>query len=475
MPPIWQAEEVLRAMRGQCLHEQSWTARGVAIDSRAVQPGDIFVALKGPVHDAHGFTGQAFANGAAAAIVQRAPSQVPPDAPLIFVEDTFTALQDLGRVGRQRSGAKIVAVTGSVGKTSSKEMLRLMLGAVGDTYANEGSFNNHWGVPLSLARLPAGANYGVFEVGMNHAGEMGPLAREVQPHVALITNVEAAHLEYFASVEAIADAKAEIFLGMDSGGIAVLNRDNAHYARLLAAARTQGLRRIVSFGRDSKADARLLSLAATPNGNEVKANILGQNLTFLVGVPGAHMAFNAVGTLLAAAAAGASPEICAAALERYRIPAGRGGRQTLHTPSGSFLLIDESYNASPVAVRAAIHALGQTEVASSGRRTAVLGDMRELGATAPQLHADLAESLVAARIDTVHTCGAMMERLYNVLPPALRGHHAPDSATLAPLVAAEVQAGDVVMVKGSHSMELTKVIAALKALESTTQNKAAAE
>ncbi len=243
----WKAEDVLRAVRGQTLHAQDWTGSGVSIDSRTARTGDVFIAIQGPSLDGHHYVGKAFEAGCAAAIVSRRPPDVPQDAPLILVEDTFAALQDLGRVGRARSKAKIAAVTGSVGKTSSKEMLRLMLGSVRDTFATEGSLNNHWGVPLSLARLPQEAAYGVFELGMNHAGELGPLSREVQPHVALVTNVEAVHLEYFASEEAIADAKAEIFLGMDAGGMAVLNRDNPHYARLLAAARTQGLKKIWSF------------------------------------------------------------------------------------------------------------------------------------------------------------------------------------------------------------------------------------
>lgn len=466
MKLIWQAEEVLRAVRGQCLHEQSWTATGVAIDSRTVKPGDLFVALKGPTHDAHDFAGQAFAAGAVAAIVQRAPSQVPPDAPLLFVDDVFAALQDLGRVGRQRSAATVLAVTGSVGKTGCKEQLRVMLECCGDAYANEGSFNNHWGVPLSLARLPADAQYGVFEIGMNHAGELGPLSREVQPRVSLITNIEAVHLEFFASVEAIADAKAEIFLGMTPDGVAVLNRDNPHYGRLLAAARTQGLKRIVGFGRDAKADARLLDYSACDDGGKVVAEILGQKFTYRIGAAGAHVAFNSLGTLLAATMAGADTLTCAEALASYRTPSGRGTRQNvaLHD-GGAFALIDESYNASPVAVRAAVRLLGETAPATGGRRVAVLGDMRELGDAAPRLHMELAAAIVESGIDRVHCCGGMMGYLYENLPAALRGKYAQRSADLAPLVAAEIRNGDVVMVKGSKSTAMHLVVDALKALQ----------
>ncbi len=472
MKLVWQAEDVLRAVRGNCLHEQTWTAHGVAIDSRTTEPGDLFIAIKGPYKDAHDYVAQAFTKGAVAAIVQRVPSQVPGDAPLITVDDTFTALQDLGRVGRQRSFAKIVAVTGSVGKTSSKEQLRAILEANGDTHANEGGLNNHWGAPLTLARLPCDARYGIIELGMNHAGELGSLSREVQPHVALITNVEAVHLEYFASVEAIADAKAEVFLGMNPDGVAVLNRDNPHYARLLAAARTQGLKRTLSFGHDSKSDARFVKYRADAQGGELDAIILGEKVTYRIGAPGEHIAFNSLGTLLAAAALGADFMIGMDALATYRPPQGRGTRQTLTLADGKQLtLIDESYNASPVAVRAAIKVLGQTPVGQNGRRIAVLGDMRELGTAAPKLHAELAQALEEAKVDVVHCCGEMMTHLHKALPPRLKGHCVNQSNDLAPLVAAEVRSGDVVMVKGSHSVHMERVVEAILALNGASSSR----
>lgn len=462
----WQAEDVLRAVRGQCLHEQSWAAHGVSIDSRAIQPGDLFIAIKGPEQDGHTYVSAAFAAGAAAAIVQRAPAQVPPGVPLIFVEDTFTALQDLGRVGRQRANAKIIALSGSVGKTGSKDQLRLMLGTLADTYANEGSLNNHWGVPLSLARLPVNARYGIFEIGMNHAGELGPLSREVQPQVSLITNVEAVHLEFFASIEAIADAKAEIFLGMDANGTAVLNFDNPHYARLLAAARTQGLKHALSFGSGPKCDARLIDCHSVEDGSEVQASILGQTLNYRIGAPGRHVAFNSLGTLLSAAAIGADVPACAEALATFSHPKGRGVQKTIPLPGGgAFTLIDESYNASPVAMRAAIDVLSRATAGPKGRRIAVLGDMKELGDSAPRLHAALAEDLEKAGIDAVYCCGDMMTYLYESLPPSLRGKSARNSAALAPDVAAAVRRGDVVMIKGSHSMHMERIVDALRSAE----------
>jgi UDP-N-acetylmuramoyl-tripeptide--D-alanyl-D-alanine ligase len=404
------------------------------------------------------------AAGAVAAIVSRMPPEVPAQAPLIFVEDTFAALQQLGGAGRARSQANFVAVTGSVGKTGSKEMLRLLLSATGDTYANEGNLNNHWGVPLSLARLPAEARFGVFELGMNHAGELGPLSQMVQPHVALITTVEAVHLEFFAAVDAIADAKAEIFLGMKTDGIAVLNRDNAQFARLLSATKIHGLKKTLSFGRDGAADARLIDYIPTPGGSVVKADILGRTFQYKIGAAGAHTALNSLGTLLAAVSLGGDAESCAAMLVHYSPPKGRGVMQTIALADGTFTLIDESYNASPVAMRAAISVLGQITPATGGKRILALGDMRELGATAPQLHASLANDILAAKIDSIFCCGEMMRHLYDALPQDLRGIHAKDSATLSTVVANHIRPGDVIVVKGSLSTNMHLVADALRAL-----------
>ena len=461
---LWLAEDVMRAVQGECLHEQSWHVLGVAIDSRSVKPGDLFIALQGPMHDGHDHIGSAFAAGAAAAIVARKPASTPPQAPLILVADTLKALADLGRAGRRRAEARIVAVTGSVGKTGTKEMLRLMLAASGDTYANEGSFNNHWGVPLSLARLPAAFRYGVFELGMNHPGELTPLSQLVRPHVALITTVEAVHLEFFASLEDIADAKAEIFTGLQPDGAVVLNRDNGQFARLHAAARTQGLKRILSFGRHPKTEARLLDCTATPDGSVIRAEIMGRPLDYVLSVPGEHLALNSVGALLAASAAGADIEACAASLGHYHAPKGRGVIETVAIDGGAITVIDESYNASPASLNFAIRVLGQMIPAGTGRRLLALGDMKELGPQAPALHAGLAAAVAANGIDQVFTCGDMMEHLHDALPPALRGPHADDSLTLAALLAEAVRPGDIVTVKGSNSMRLSLVVEALRGL-----------
>lgn len=455
--PLWHGHDVALCTRGSGATD--WEATGVSIDSRTIKPGDLFIALKGPLHDGHDHVAAALQAGAVAAIVSAAPPQVMPDARLLLVPDTFVALQDLGQRARARARGKIVAVTGSVGKTGSKEQLRLMLGACGSVAASQGSFNNHWGVPLSLALLPEAADFGVFELGMNHAGEMTALTRQVKPHVALITTIEAVHLEFFPNVAAIADAKAEIFLSMDAAGTAVLNRDNPHFARLLGHARTQGIRNILSFGSAAGAEARLLDYRAEGDGGVVQAELFGKPSSFRLGAAGLHYAMNALGTLLTAQAAGADLARCAAALADYRAPGGRGARQRLSLPQGGAItLIDESYNASPVATRAAIAALGATQPGSGGRRIAVLGDMRELGATAPQLHAALAAPLSEAKIDILFCCGHLIEGLFAAVPAAMRGAYTTDSAALAPKVTAALRDGDVVLVKGSKSVHMDVVI-----------------
>ena len=471
---LWQASDVVRAVRGRCLHEQSWGAHNISIDSRTVQAGDLFIALQGPLHDGHDHVAAAFAAGAVAALVSRQPAQTPPDMPLLFVEDTLVALQELGRAGRDRARAKIIGVTGSVGKTSTKEMLRLALSAVGKTYANPGSFNNHWGLPLALACVPADADYGVFEMGMNHAGELTALAALARPDIAVITTIEAVHLEFFASTESIADAKAEIFSGMRENGVVILNRDNRHFSRLTNAAKSKGIKKILSFAREGKADAALIDCALTTEGSAVNAIVLGYNIHYSIGAPGMHLVQNSLAALLAAATASGKIDECATALSYYKPPKGRGVVTPLVLADGeSFTLIDESYNASPVSVRAAIRVLAQATPQRNGRRILVLGDMRELGATSPTLHSDLVGAIAEAKIDSVFCCGEMMRYLYDALPAPLRGAHAPDSAALAPIVADAIRPDDILSVKGSKSMELGRVIDALKNIAATHPHKIA--
>jgi len=380
---------------------------------------------------------------------------------VVLVDDTMAALQALGRAARARTRAKVIGVTGSVGKTGSKEALRLALSTQAETYANEGSLNNHWGVPLSLARLPREVPLGVFELGMNHPGELGPLSRMVRPDVALITTIEEAHVEFFDSIEAIADAKAEIFEGMASSGIAVLNQDNAQYERLAGHARRHGIARILGFGEQSGADIRLLDCKLEAKSSEVSVEILGRRLDYRLGAPGRHWVQNSLGVLGAVAALELDIGLAAGALAALSPPKGRGQRRQISLPGGTLELIDESYNASPAAMRAAFAVLARAEPGPKARRIAVLGDMRELGDQGPALHADLAPAIVAAGIDLVLTCGPLMQFLQAALPASRRGAHAPDSQTLIPAILGELRPGDVLLVKGSLGTKMAPIIEAL--------------
>lgn len=471
-PILWTAADAAAATNGRFPAESSrvdWQATGVSIDSRTVQPGDLFVALQGPNFDGHAFVADALAKGAAAALVSAVPAGLPADAPLLLVEDTLAGLEDLGRVARLNFRGTVIAVTGSVGKTGTKEALKQCLEALGPTYATAGSFNNHWGVPLSLARLPADHAFGIFELGMNHAGEIAALTRMVKPDVSIITTVEAVHLEFFANVEAIADAKAEIFEGMTTAGTAVLNRDNPHFGRLLAAARTQGLGQVWSFGRHDQADGRLLDCSLHATSSLVTADIRGDRVTYTLALPGQHHVMNSLGVLLCVKAAGGDVALAARQFSQIQPIKGRGLRKRVPLAKGSLTLIDESYNASPVSMAAAAAVLGKADPGAGGRRIAVLGDMRELGVQSPSLHAGLAEPLRLAGTDLVYCCGPNMKHLFDRLPAALRGRWTESSAELAPLVAAAVRAGDVVMVKGSAGSRMSLVVEALLALDQSSR------
>lgn len=461
---LWTADDVAAACNGRRLGVAAWTATGVSIDSRTLAAGDLFIPLKGPNFDGHAFVAQALAAGAAGAVVADIPAGLEGDARLVKVEDTMAALEDLGRMARLQATGKIIAVTGSVGKTGTKEALKVALDSQGRTFATIGSLNNHWGVPLSLSRLPADARFGIFELGMNHAGEIGPLSRMVRPDVAIITTVEAVHIEFFPSVEAIADAKAEIFEGMGPTGTAILPRDNPHYSRLLAAARTQGLR-VLSFGGEPTADGHLRAIALHPDSSDVQARIGGINIDYSIPLPGRHHAINSLAVLLAVQAVGGDVPAAAAALAGLAPIKGRGQRAAIALPGGGTVtLIDESYNASPVSVKAAAGVLGQIPPGAGGRRIAVLGDMRELGEQAPALHAGVAPALVDGHCDLLFCCGPQMRHLYDAVPAAMRGAHAADSAALAPFLVAALRDGDVVMVKGSAGSRMALVVDAIKAV-----------
>lgn len=453
---LWTSAEIAAATKGKA-QGPAFEAFGVSIDSRSVAAGDLFIAIAGPNHDGHDFVKAAIDGGAAGALVHR----IPPGCdtlPLVLVGDTMDGLQALGAAGRDRSAARIVAVTGSVGKTGTKEMLALALSQQGDTHWSVGSFNNHWGVPLSLSRMPRAVRFAVFELGMNHPGEIIPLTKMVRPHVAIITTVEAVHMAHFASTEEIADAKAEIFAGLEPGGIAVLNRDNRHFRRLAQAA---GATQLLTFGSHIEADARLLDCGIDPHETAVFALLRDHPVAYRIGVPGLHWAMNSLAVLLAAGALGADADLAAKALAGMVPPKGRGARQMIAVPGGQAELIDESYNASPVSMKAAIATLAAARPAKGARRIAVLGDMLELGEDGPSLHAGIAEAIAAWGIDLVFTAGPLMVSLNDALPPEKQAGHAADSQELAPLVKAAVKAGDVVMVKGSAGSRMNRVVKAL--------------
>lgn len=458
MSALWTSADAVRATGGESAGD--WSAHGVSIDTRTLQTGDLFVALDGLSRDGHDFVADALAQGASAALVSRVPEGVARDK-LLIVPDTLAGLEALGAAARSRTAARIAAITGSAGKTSTKEALRLALGYQGPTHASEASYNNLWGVPLTLARMPAATGFGIFEIGMNHADEIRPLSHQVKPDAAMVTTVEAVHLEHFPDVAGIAAAKAEIFEGLKPGGVAVINADNPYAPQLAAAANTAGAR-VWTFG-EKGGEAQLISLTLGETSTEIEADILGQPIRFIYGAPGRHFAQNALGLLLIAKALGADVKAAADALRGVRAVKGRGERVRIAIEGGAFDLIDESYNANPASMAAALALLGQSQPGEGGRRIAVLGDMLELGPQSPALHAGIAEAAIASGADLVFASGPAMTHLWAELPVSIRGAYAPASADIADQVAAHMRPGDIVMVKGSLGSRMALVVAALKA------------
>jgi UDP-N-acetylmuramoyl-tripeptide--D-alanyl-D-alanine ligase len=461
MMPLWGAREAAAATGGRAVGE--WQAAGVSIDSRSLVAGDLFVALAGPNFDGHNFVADALKKGAAAAIVAKSPQGIDAEAPLLTVADTQRALEDLGRAARTRTEAQIIAVTGSVGKTGTKEALRHALAPQGRTFATAGSLNNQWGVPLSLARMPQDTSYGIFELGMNHPGEIDSLSRMVRPDIAVITTIEPAHLGFFPSVEAIADAKAEIFNGMDAEGAAILNRDNAFYDRLAAAARDRGLSRIIAFGAHREAAVRLVRCRLDAGASAVTAAVSGETIDYSIALPGRHWVMNSLAVLAAVKAVGADIGAAANAMATLSALDGRGKRYHIDIPGGKIELIDESYNASPASMRAAFAVLGAVKPGVGGRRIAVLGAMLELGENSRRLHAELAAPLIDAKVALVFTLGEDMTALDAALPARRRGGHAQSVDELEAMLAKRLKPGDVITVKGSHGSRVYELVARLVA------------
>jgi len=461
---LWTVEDMAAAMGAERHGPLPQMVSGISIDSRTVGRDQAFFAISDR-RDGHAFVAPALAAKAGLAVIAVGRlAEMPKGAPLLLVPDVFAALRALAAAARARTQAKVIGVTGSVGKTGTKEALRLALSRDGETHASVASYNNHWGVPLSLARCPASAHYAVLEMGMNHPGEIEPLSRLVRPHVAVITAIAPVHLEFFGTLAKIADAKAEIFSGLEPGGAAVLNRDNSQFAHLKRRAKEAGVARIVSFGEHAKADARLIKCALHADCSTVQADILGVELTYKIGAPGRHLVTNSLAVLATAVLVGADLALAALALADFKPASGRGVSIEIDLPGGTACIIDESYNANPASVAAALALLGQAAVGPRGRRIAVLGDMLELGPRGRALHRGLLEPVLAGAVDLVFCCGPLMRALWQALPASRRGGYAEDSAALEAQVLSAIRAGDVVMVKGSLGSRMAPIVKALQFL-----------
>lgn len=461
--PLWYLEEMVEATGGELRGADIPHVTGVSIDSRSIAAGEAFVAIAGERFDGHDFAAKACEAGAALAIVARERAdELPSQGRYLVVEDPLEALRDLGRASRARSRARIVAVTGSVGKTSTKDMLKLALSPSGRTHAPVASFNNHWGVPLTLARMPADTEFGVFEIGMNHAGEITPLVQMVRPHVVAITTVEAVHLEFFGSVERIAQAKGEIFLGLEPGGLALLNRDNNQFDLLTYLAKAAGVRRIATFGRQGPADVQAERVSLQTACSSISGHVFDQQITYKVGAPGVHLVTNSLAVLGAVAELGGDLARAGMALAAFRAPKGRGEQAVLKLPNGRATLIDESYNANPASMRAALNLLKETPIERNGRRIAVIGDMLELGEAELQLHEALKRPVAESGADLVYCAGPRMHALWELLPKHQRGAYSEEAAGLKPLLLEDIRPGDVIMIKGSLGTRMGPLVEALK-------------
>lgn len=470
MTTLWTRDSAVQATGGVSPHD--WAATGVAIDSRNLNYGDIFVALQDQ-RDGHDFVADALNAGAAAALVSRVPDTVPDDAPLLIVPDTLQALRDMAVAARARTRAKVIAVTGSVGKTSTKEMIRTALAGQGNVHAAEKSYNNHWGVPLTLARMPEDTDFSVLELGMNHAGEIGPLSRLAKPDVSLITTIEKAHMSAFNNIREVAHAKAEIFDGMEAGGHAILNRDNRMYPVLSRRAKRHDLTQI-RFGFHGRPEFWMRRLSVDGDATSFMFRFAGTKLAAKINAPGEHLAMNAIGALAAIHAAGADLGKAVLGLTNWRPPNGRGNRvwvdMGMPEIDGSLLVIDESYNANPASVKAALNVLAGTKTRNDmgrivrGRRIAILGDMLELGTDEAKNHLDIAGLSALSHLDRIHTVGDQMGHLHEILDTDKRGVHTNTAAEMAAKVDRLLDAGDVVMVKGSNGMRLADVVEAIKSL-----------
>jgi len=477
MTILWTSEDAAKATGGQVT--APWQATGLSIDTRSIEAGDLFVALT-DMRDGHDFVAQALEKGAAAALVSHIPEGIAPDAPLLVVPDVLKALEAMAIFARARTTAKVVGVTGSVGKTSTKEMLRSVLNRQGHVFAAEKSFNNHWGVPLTLARMPEEADFAVIEIGMNHPGEIAPLAKLTRPHVAMITTVAAAHMVAFDGIEGIAAEKAAIFDGLEPNGAAVVNGDLDTSPILIKAATAAGAT-CTTFGENDSNTDQLIDVQLAQDTTVARATLDGTPALFKISSPGLHFAMNALGVLGVVRALGADVALAANDMALWQPPAGRGTREVIvldaYEPNQSLILIDDAYNANPTSLDAALNVLAASTPTDglgrshSGRRIAILGDMLELGGDELVQHAEFASHPALEQIDLIHCCGPLMRSLWEALPDHKRGEWAEKAQDIAVIAHSLVDAGDVILVKGSLGSHVSVVVTTIRKLGQMAETK----
>ncbi len=457
---LWTVPAMVEALQARVVGTMPEAISGLSIDSRSIANDEAYFAIKGDVHDGHKFVAAAHAQGGAVSVVSEEwVERLGPDCgPLLVVDDVLLALERLGIAARARTQARVIAVTGSVGKTTTKEALRVALAPSGKVHAAVASFNNHWGVPLTLARMPEDSKFAVIEIGMNHPGEITPLVKMARPHVAMVMNVAAVHLGAFRDVDEIAKAKAEIFLGLDADGVAVVNGDDQRLPLLKKYAEDAGVNRFVTFGSSDDADVRCEKLVLHGSCSCLTTTVMGQAMVVKVGAPGAHIAQNMLGVLAACNLVGADLALAGLAMADIRAVKGRGERHTIGADDNKAILIDESYNANPTSMRAALALLSATPVKDAGRRIAVLGDMLELGPTSPELHAGLADSIVDHAINTVFLAGPDMKFLQESLAKRVDCVHTATIDELIPHVRRQLRGGDAIMVKASLGMKFARLV-----------------
>ncbi len=467
-PVIWNSDQAAEATDGQ-MDGGKWEASGVSIDTRSLQKGDLFVAIAGENFDGHDFVGKAAKAGAAAAIVSRQRARIsgiPADFPLLIAGNTLQALDSLAMYKRKHTQAKIIAITGSVGKTSVKNMLGFVLAQQGKTHTTSGNLNNHIGLPLTMARMPDDCEYGVFELGMNHAGELEKLSSLLQPDIALITAIAPAHMEFFASLEDVAKAKAEIFHYMKKGGTAIVPYDTPFLPVLANTARGRGAKRVITFGKGKRADFQMSDCIAVQaaGGCSQKVNATADNtpLSYTLGMQGKHQAVNSIAVLATVSACGADMAKAAESLSEIEPVDGRGKIHKLQIDGKQFTLIDDSYNASPESMRAGLKILGEMKAATGNHAIAALGDMLELGEKEIEYHQQLEEDISSNDIDKVFTAGKLIQHLYNTLPKNLQATHCQTATDLLPVLKEHIQNNDIILIKGSHGSNMWQIAEALQ-------------